>query len=574
MGIRPIVSSCNSITESISQFVDRWLQPHVTKLPSYLKDSTEFIHLIETTKLPTNCFLASIDVSSLYTNIPHNEGIQSTLYYLKNDPEAYKHPEQPTPEVITELMEMVLKNNVFEFNDNYYLQIQGTAMGTKMAPAYANLFMGKLEQELKAIGKPHILIWKRFIDDIFIIWSGSKTEFTTYMNKLNKVHNTIKFTHEISDKELTFLDVILYKDNRFQKNNILDIRTHIKPTNKQLYIHATSYHPPNTIAAISKGETKRYLRTNSSKKEFETMTLKLIHKLKHRGYKQDQILKHIRSVKFDQRSETLSRKKKKTLTSQTTKKLVFVTQFCDDAKRLKQTIKKHWKLIQQNSTLRELFPEPPTIAYRRNPSLRNKLVRAKLKPLESTSQSTLDPLPNHNPESIPSDYPYTIFTDSVQNFRNPIKKCCKACLICSLFETKCFVESTSLKQKYPIHPPNPKQSFNCKTKNVIYLATCTVMGCRSQYVGYTTRQIMFRVVEHLQDHKSPIRDHCDKTKHDIKKVKFQILAKAPDCEANKEIWLKRNEYLWICRLGTLNKLSKKGLNKMAYDPIFHSNPPH
>ena len=100
------------------------------------------------------------------------------------------------------------------------------------------------------------------------------------------------------------------------------------------------------------------------------------------------------------------------------------------------------------------------------------------------------------------------------------------------------------------------------------------MGCRSQYVGYTTRQIMFRVVEHLQDHKSPIRDHCDKTKHDIKKVKFQILAKAPDCEANKEIWLKRNEYLWICRLGTLNKLSKKGLNKMAYDPIFHSNPPH
>ena len=159
---------------------------------------------------------------------------------------------------------MVLKNNVFEFNDNYYLQIQGTAMGTKMAPAYANLFMGKLEQELKTLGKPHILIWKRFIDDIFIIWTGSKTEFTTYMNKLNKVHNTIKFTHEISDKELIFLDVILYKDNRFQEKNILDIRTHIKPTNKQLYIHATSYHPPNTIAAISKGETKRYTILSNS----------------------------------------------------------------------------------------------------------------------------------------------------------------------------------------------------------------------------------------------------------------------------------------------------------------------
>ena len=52
-------------------------------------------------------------------------------------------------------------------------------MGTKMAPAYANLFMGKLEEKLKQIGKPRILIWKRFIDDIFIIWTGSETEFAT-----------------------------------------------------------------------------------------------------------------------------------------------------------------------------------------------------------------------------------------------------------------------------------------------------------------------------------------------------------------------------------------------------------
>ena len=40
-------------------------------------------------------------------------------------------------------------------------------MGTKMAPAYANLFMGKLEEKLNELGKPHIMLWKRFIDDIF-----------------------------------------------------------------------------------------------------------------------------------------------------------------------------------------------------------------------------------------------------------------------------------------------------------------------------------------------------------------------------------------------------------------------
>ena len=54
----------------------------------------------------------------------------------------------------------------------YYLQIQGTAMGTKMAPAYANLLMGKLEEKLNELGKPHIVLWKRFIEDILILSSG------------------------------------------------------------------------------------------------------------------------------------------------------------------------------------------------------------------------------------------------------------------------------------------------------------------------------------------------------------------------------------------------------------------
>ena len=89
--------------------------------------------------------------------------------------ESYKHPEQPNPEVLGELMNLVLKNNVFEFNEQFYLQIQGTAMGTKMAPAYANLFMGKLEEHLIKLAHNHIHTWKRFIDDIFIIWTGTIT---------------------------------------------------------------------------------------------------------------------------------------------------------------------------------------------------------------------------------------------------------------------------------------------------------------------------------------------------------------------------------------------------------------
>ena len=142
-------------------------------------------------------------------------------------------------------MNLVLKNIVFEFNEQFYLQIQGTAMGTKMAPAYANLFMGKLEEHLLHLAQDHIHTWNRFIDDIFTIWTGTKTEFEQYLHTINnQIHQTIKFTHEISDTELTFLDITLYKGDRFLNQSILDLKTHIKATNKQLYVHTTSYHPP------------------------------------------------------------------------------------------------------------------------------------------------------------------------------------------------------------------------------------------------------------------------------------------------------------------------------------------
>ena len=197
------------------------------------------------------------------------------------------------------------------------------------------------------------------------------------------------------------------------------------------------------------------------------MKQRLTNQLLQRGYKYKQILPHIESVQFRKGQQFLFRQTPKV----NKQKLVFVTQFCDDANRLKQIIKKHWKLIKNNKTLRSIFPEPPVIAYRNNPSLKQKLVRAKLKPIAETTELE-DTQPNHNTQthtthSPDTEYSYTIFKSSLQKFRNPIKRCCHACAICPLLETRCFAESTILKHKFPISQPHPKQFFNCKTKNVI-----------------------------------------------------------------------------------------------------------
>lgn len=105
----------------ISKFVDHWLQPIVKQLPSYIKDTTEFANLITQTKVPTNCKLVSIDVSSLYTNIPHNEGLEAATNFLLDHKD--QDPIRPPVQILRELMSIVLKNNIFEFNGEHYLQL-------------------------------------------------------------------------------------------------------------------------------------------------------------------------------------------------------------------------------------------------------------------------------------------------------------------------------------------------------------------------------------------------------------------------------------------------------------------
>ena len=84
-----------------------------------------------------NLLIFTMDVTSLYPNIPHDDGIAACRKIW----EQRADQERPT-ECLVEMLILVLKNNNFTFDGNHYLQINETAMGTKMAPSYANIFMG------------------------------------------------------------------------------------------------------------------------------------------------------------------------------------------------------------------------------------------------------------------------------------------------------------------------------------------------------------------------------------------------------------------------------------------------
>ncbi|XP_068716884.1 uncharacterized protein [Montipora capricornis] len=260
----PGSTGCDGPSERISSFVDTLLQPIAQKQQSFIKDTTDFIE----TKIGKDTILVSMEVSSLYTNIPQEEGVN--IVY-----EAYAKFHNHNPPIQTlflrQMLGLILNENSFQFNGDNYLQTHGTAMGTKMAVSFANIFMALIETSLIQQNDTKPRIWKRYIDDIFSFWNSNKNTVDLFVIQANKFHPTIKFTAEISENEITFLDTEVFKGERFKNESILDIRTHYKPTETFQYTHYNSCHPPGVKNGngFIKGEAMRLLRTNSSKTTFE-----------------------------------------------------------------------------------------------------------------------------------------------------------------------------------------------------------------------------------------------------------------------------------------------------------------
>ena len=132
----PVISNCGFFTENISAYLDHQLQPLTKKVLSYIKDTNHFLKKItDLDCLPEGAILCTVDVVGLYPSIPDEEGLEALKGVLE-------HREDNTifTDTLLELAHVVLKSNFFEFKDDFYQQLRGTAIGTKCAPSYAILF--------------------------------------------------------------------------------------------------------------------------------------------------------------------------------------------------------------------------------------------------------------------------------------------------------------------------------------------------------------------------------------------------------------------------------------------------
>ena len=272
---RPIVNSIGSITEKISAFVDSHLRQYTPRIPSYIKDTTHFINIMKNIQLDPEDLLVTIDVSSLYTNIPHNEGIAAINRMMEDT-----GTDTLLRMFISNLAHQVLTKNFFNFSGQLYEQTQGTAMGTRMAPNYAIIFMHYLETNFLSNYPKQPKTWLRFIDDIIMIWQFGRLELDKFLKALNNHHHKIKFTYNIDQNEIPFLDTIVY---RSQTNKIYT-RMYHKPTDQKYYLHYNSAHPRNQKNSVSYGLLIRCKRICTEDHHFEQEAKKIYNQLRLRKY--------------------------------------------------------------------------------------------------------------------------------------------------------------------------------------------------------------------------------------------------------------------------------------------------
>ena len=244
---RPIVAGPRCPTSRLSNFVDILIKPFTLHVQSYLRDTIDFLNYLPKT-VPESTILLSFDVTSLYTNINHELGVKAMEYWIN------KHPGSLNPrfskEFIIDSILLILTNNTFTFDDRIFLQKKGTAMGTKMAPCYATLVLGYLENELysqvsskmgEEIGHYVYTNWRRFLDDCYINWPYGEDKLKELHDILNNLDNSIQLTAETSCEELPFLDVMIRKDDTHLTTDI-----YYKPTDSFQYLPYTSSHPRHT----------------------------------------------------------------------------------------------------------------------------------------------------------------------------------------------------------------------------------------------------------------------------------------------------------------------------------------
>ena len=271
---RPIIADVHSETSHVSKFVEFFLFPLARALPSFLLDSTHLIALLRGCTLEPGSVLCSLDVRSLYTNVPIEEGIQRVAEAFQRHPD----PSRPDQQVL-DLLRLCLTSNDFLFDGQRFQQISGVQMGKAFGGSFANVYMG--HWEASALRSYHLRpdLWLRFQDDIFFVWSHGEVSLTPFVEHLNALDEHIQVDLLSSPDTLRFLHLELYR----QPNNGIGCRVGFKETDCHRLLHPDSHHPPHVHKGVIYSQILRWAYRSSRYEDFVATCRAVFPRLRRQG---------------------------------------------------------------------------------------------------------------------------------------------------------------------------------------------------------------------------------------------------------------------------------------------------
>lgn len=532
---RPIISGIGSLTSALSKYIDTFLQKYVITLDSYLKDSAALLILLKDIPwLPTYKW-ATLDVTALYSNIPHQLGLTAVEEYLSKDiniPITQK-------EFIKNGIDFILTHNLFTFNSQLFLQTKGTAMGTRFAPSYANLFMGHYENLFIQNAHPwrkHIIMYRRYIDDLIFIWDGTEDDFNTFTAYLNTNDFGVELSGKISAAKIEYLDVELssIKDN-------ITSKTYFKPVDSLLDYKSAHY--KKWLNNVPFGQFRRLRKNCTQTQDYEEQCKIMSKRFKDKKYPEHLINEAKRRAGDLSQDQCLL--PKNTPKDQETKKAMdyqhnFITTYNHSHSAINNILKQHWPILKNDPLLKTKIPDIPRLTFRREKSVKNILAPSELRK------------PNNNTNT------------SSQGRRNGIFRCyhpkCKCCS--SITEGTKSNTCQSTGEIYPI-----KSKVDCGSSFVIYLLTCQ---CGLQYVGRTTQSLRTRINQHRSNSARGYLKHSVSRHAALSHSNsFHIFTVSIIEQISPEITdrfgrLQKREMFWIYKFNTLAPI---GLNE-ALETIY------
>ena len=541
--LRLVISGCGSNTENASLFIDHHCKHIPASLPSHVQDTPHLLRILdEENKTHTQTdtsILVTIDVVGLYPNIPQEEGCDA--FYEKIRDPGLRDQSIPAYFLML-LLQCVLQFNIFVFNGAYYLQEWGTCIGTRVAPTYANIFMGVLEDKLLKAWKGTVPeLWRRYIDDIFTVWKGTEDELIQFLTFMNSFHSTIKFTaeyrtrshqvqvswkensglvvkrNEIGDlrpRSVDFLDMTIWID----ENGKFQTDLYTKETDRITYLLPSSTHPGHITTNMPYSGGLRLLRICSKHEDYLKRREEFSENLKTRGYKDIVIktaFKRLDSITREQALLKVSR------TKVDQQRPVFAITYDPRLPSASGILKKHYNVACENPTFKDTFPLVPLVGYRRSRNLGEYLTKAKLFPVGRSGLRT----------------------------RSGFQRCNRVagglCMMCT-FSTNCTShECAYTKEKFEI-----QSMIKCTDTYIIYSITCKLCP-KVQYIGQTYQTAAKRFSTHHSDiitkkvHK-PVAAHFNLPGHGTSAMIFLPFEKLrfPDktmLDVREDFWIQKKK---------------------------------